>query len=219
MKIQKQKSSKLFYKKYPFKIECLCAGAHKLSSYYYKNSGDLLFNKTDKPEDRKKIKEFSEKTKFLSSMSDLRIRTEGVHFNIFCMNFEQVEHIEKELSPWISAIRGPTSKEELEFLLENGPKKILCDRLPRKIFKYRIYFKNKFPLDKRQQFFQWVEKNNDKVSLSYTSKRWMRGERSWAQDPFGYVKDDKSLSMIGLQLSGFVKSIDEFVERNQALVT
>lgn len=219
MKIQKLKSSKLFYKKYPFKIECVCPGAHQLTSYSFKHHGEFYFSRKDSPESRKKLKEFAEKAKFLFSMNDIKLRAEGCHFNIFCMSFDQIETIEKELHYWLQGVYGPSSKEELEFLLDNGPKKILCDKLPKHSFKYRIYLKPKFPLEKRKMFSEWVEKNSDKIKLSTTSKRWMTGERGWAQNPFAYVKDDKTLSMVGLQITGYVKTVEEFIERKEALVT
>ena len=195
--IQKLKSSKLYYKKWLYRVECFIP------------KGDQGRNV------RQKILKLIEP---YTSNKQLQFRQENNHFNLFCNKYSILEKIDAEVHQYINRITGPTTQEEIDFLLENGPKKILCDKLPKDKFQYRIYFKYKWAEDKRLQFYQWATKNTDKIIVSPTSQRWLIGERKWAQDPFAYVKDDKSLSMIGLQLTGYVKRVEQFVERKQALV-
>lgn len=211
--IQKPKSSKLYYRKWPFKIECKIAGA---SSITRQGLNTFVLSKQI---DRAKLSAFAAAVEPFLSRKDLQFRTEGVHFNLFCKDMSVLEEIDSALHPWIIKITGPTTKEELDFLLENGPKKILCDKLPKDQFKYRIYFKTKFPPDKKISFLTWADSFDDRIIVSPTSKAWLSGQRMWAQDPFAYVKDEKTLSMIGLQLTGYVKRVEQFVERKQALVT
>jgi enoyl-[acyl-carrier protein] reductase I len=47
------------------------------------------------------------------------------------------------VSEWVKKISGPTTQEELEFLLSNGHKKILCDTYPKEMYKYRVFFKSR----------------------------------------------------------------------------
>lgn len=219
IQIQKLKSSKLFYKKWPFKVECNVTGANLIN---IRGVGNVLnfcaSNITEKGINKSELMNFTLAVKPFLKRKDIRIRTESSHFNIFCNNFADLEEINQALDHWITKISGPTTKEELEFLLDNGPKKILCDKLPKDSFKYRIYFKSKWNLDKRSVFFQWAKNYRDKIIISKTSELWLTGQRMWAQDPFAYVKDDKTLSMIGLQVTGNVKLVEQFIERNQALV-
>jgi hypothetical protein len=147
----------------------------------------------------------------------VKVRVEGSHFNIFCIDKSVLETIDKNLNRWIRKISGPTTDEELEFLLSNGHKKILRDVLPKEKYKYRIYFKSKFPADKRLSFITWADKYGDKLDISDTSRRWLLSSRQWAQDPFMYVEDDKMLSMAGIYLSGYVKKVEEFILRENAL--
>lgn len=194
--IQKLKSSKLFYKKWLYKVECSLPSSNKIGI-------------------RKNI--VNTVSPYINN-KQLQIRNEGSHLNIFCSDYAILETIDLIFYQYIRKISGPTSQEEADYLLENGPKKILCDKLPKDNFKYRIYFKYKWDEDKRINFYQWSENNKDKIIVSPTSQLWLSGKRKWAQDPFAYVKDDRSLSMIGLQLTGYVKRVEQFVERKQALV-
>lgn len=211
--IQKLKSSKLFYNKWPFKVECQIVGASAITRNGLNTYG--LSKKIDQNE----LAKFAMAIEPFLKRKDLQFRTEGSHFNLFCKDTTLLEELDHTLNSWIVKITGPTSQEELAYLLENGPKKILCDKLPKDQFKYRIYFKTRFPADKKAHFLNWVSKFEDQIVVSPTSKNWLSGQRLWVQDPFAYVKDEKMLSMIGLHLTGYVKRVEQFVERNQALVT
>jgi uncharacterized protein YjaZ len=101
-------------------------------------------------------------------------------------------------------------------MLSNGHKKILRDVFPKEKYKYRVYFKSRFPADKRATFVTWADKYGDKLDISETSRRWLVSTRHYAQDPFMYVEDDKMLSMVGIYLSGYIKKVEEFILRETA---
>ncbi len=149
---------------------------------------------------------------------EMQVRTEGSHFNIFCKDKAVLEDIDKNLNRWIRKISGPTSDEELAFLLSNGHKKRLCDKIPKNRFKFKIILRSKFSPDKREQFLSWSNNYLDKVEISYTTKRWLKNERFYAQDPFMYVTDEKMLSMLWLYLGDNIKQVEEFIPRNSVLM-
>ena len=225
--IQKLKSSKLYYNKWPYKVECWQVGASRIvhsgvaacQEWCASNKG-LRFNQYEtKILDKVKFSEFVNAVKpFLDRKEEIQIRVEGSHFNLFCKDTAILEEIDNAASAWITKISGPTTQEELEFLLSNGHKKILRDELPKEKYKYRIYFKSKFPADKRSSFVVWADKYGEKIEISETSRRWLLGARHYAQDPFMYVDDDKMLSMVGMYLSGYVKKVEEFILRENVLV-
>lgn len=225
--IQKLKSSKLYYNKWPYKVECLQVGASKIiysgvetCKEWCLSGKGLRFTRYDEQVlDKDKYLEFIiAVAPFLDRKEDMRIRVEGKHFNFFCMDPTILEEIDLKVGQWISKISGPTTQEELEFLLSNGHKKILCDALPKDKYKYRVFFKSAFTMNKRSAFIHWADKYGDKIVISETSRRWLTGHRHYAQDPFMYVEDDKMLSMIGLYLSGYVKKTEEFILRENVLV-
>jgi hypothetical protein len=98
-------------------------------------------------------------------------------------------------------------------MLDNGHKKILRDVLPKDGFRYKIYFKYLWHEDSRKDFLKWADKFPDKISIEDSSRRWITSGDSWSYNPFMYVKDDKTLSMVGLMISGHVKKVEEFILR------
>jgi len=225
MKIQKLKSSKLFYNKWPYKIACSIEGANRLT--YLGADSVRLFcsgqpsdamphwmrrSKLSK-EDKVELLQFTDNVEpFLTIKDQVQIRAEGRHFNLFCKDFELLETIHKALAPWIINVYGPTTKEEFDFMLDNGHKKILRDVLPKDGYRYKVYFKDLWPPNSRKEFGIWAEKFPDKISITDGSRRWVRGD-NWTYNPFMYVKDDKTLSMVGLMISGHVRKVEEFILR------
>ncbi len=225
MKIQQLNPSKLFYKKWPFKVECRIAGANRITIYGpeavkgWVNGDQKYTHWHTKNIDQSEILAFVNAVEPFLFNPQVQVRTEGSHFNLFCKDIAVLESIDQQLKKWIVKISGPTTKEELEYLLSNGHKKILCDSKPKNSYQYRIYFASKFPEDKRIPFYDWCKKYGEKVDISPTSERWLTGSKKWVQNPFMYVQDDKMLSMVGLQITGYVKRVEEFIERNSVLVT
>ena len=227
MIVQKLKSSKLFFNKWPYKVECIQAGASRvihsgvgLCRQWCETGKGMRFTSYDP-----KITDADEFLKFVNAIEpfldrkeEVQIRVESSHLNLFCKDHSVLEEIDNALEQWIRKISGPTTKEELEFLLSNGHKKILCDTYPKDMYKYRVFFKSKFSPDKRSAFLIWANKYGDKLLISESSVRWLKSHRHYVQDPFMYVIDDKMMSMIGLYLSGYVKKTEEFILRENALV-
>jgi hypothetical protein len=223
--IQKLKSSKLFYNKWPYKVECRQLGASRVvhsgidvvREWCTTGKGMFISSTESSRLDKTVFLEFANLVVPYIGNPNVKVRVEGSHFNLFCVDKAVLETIDSDLHKWISKISGPTTDEELAFLLNNGHKKILRDVLPKEKYKYRIYFKTKFPSDKRLSFITWADKYGDKLDISGTSKQWLLGRRHYAQDPFMYVEDDKMLSMAGMYLSGYVKKVEEFILRKNAL--
>lgn len=223
--IKKLKSSKLFYNKWPYKVECIQSGASRIihSGPYairnWINSGkSLRFSTWERTTiDKDKLLLFTDAVEPFLNLEEPKIRAEGNHLNLFCKDKTILEEIETKLQPWIIKISGPTTDEEYDFLIANGHKKILCDQLPKEIYQYRIFFKSNWPIERRQSFYTWSQNYHNKIDLSPTSALWIKGDRKYVQDAFMYVKDEQMLSMIGLFLSGYVRKVEEFILRNDVL--
>jgi hypothetical protein len=223
--IQKLKSSKLFYNRWPYKVECWQVGASRVvhsgvpavREWCATGKGMFVSSHESRNLDKEVYLEFANLVEPYISNPNVKVRVEGSHFNLFCTDKSILEAIDKDLNKWISKISGPTTDEELEFLLSNGHKKILRDVLPKEKYKYRIYFKSKFPADKRASFMTWADKYGSKLEISDSSRHWLLGNRQYVQDPFMYIEDDKMLSMAGMYLSGYVKKVEEFILRENAL--
>jgi hypothetical protein len=99
-------------------------------------------------------------------------------------------------------------------MIDNGHKKRLCDDLPKGKYKYKLFFKTKFPQDKRLVFASWAAKYQDKLEVGGVTEQWLNGKLHWTQSPFMYVEDEKTLSMVGMFISGYVQKVEDFIPRN-----
>ena len=231
MKIQKLNSSKLFYNKWPYKMECYISGASRLRwlgveitkefclgeltpTLYSWQSNDRLNLK-----DKSALLEFTNGLEpFLKLKDQLQTRVEGRHYNIFCKDRVLLENIYNAVAPWVQRVSGPTTKEELDYMLDNGHRKILRDVLPKDGYKYKVYFRESWPMEGRVEFANWSAKFPNTINISQSSLKWLECRQKWLYNPFMYVKDEKTLTMVGLFTSGNVKRVEEFILREN-LVT
>lgn len=226
--IQKLKSSKLFYNKWPYKVECTIFGAYLVTRYRLDavkawcngNSNVGIGNSygaknINKPD----LLLFIGAVEQFISNDDVQVRAEGSKLNLFCKDKTTLETIDSALTTWIRKISGPTTDEELEYLLSNGHKKRLCDKFPMGKYQYKVFFKYKISNEKKAQFLEWCLKYQDKLKISRSTKTWLEGRKFYVQDPFMYAEDDKMLSMIGMFMSGNVKKVEHFILRTNALTT
>jgi hypothetical protein len=224
MKLKLQKNNKLFYGKWPYKIECAINGADSIRFIGAANTlawcnGEPIavpkwgyFSGIDKPDLAAFIRAGSE---FIEDKENFKWRAEGRHFNFFCKTEDDLNKIKKNLKRWIIECYGPRNKEELEFLMSNN-KKVLCDALPFDDFVYKVYVKEKMKDDARIKFYQWAGKQGvDKIKFTgWNSSSWFSGQQRYMQNPFFYVKDLKTMSMVSLFLGDNIKVINEHVVRD-----
>ena len=155
---------------------------------------------------------------FLKLKDQLQTRVEGRHYNIFCKDRVLLENIYNAVAPWVQRVSGPTTKEELDYMLDNGHRKILRDVLPKDGYKYKVYFRESWPMEGRVEFANWSAKFPNTINISQSSLKWLECRQKWLYNPFMYVKDEKTLTMVGLFTSGNVKRVEEFILREN-LVT
>jgi hypothetical protein len=230
MQIQKLPSSKLFYNKWPYKIECYISGASRLRWAGVDQTKDFCLGEpapalwrwqsNDKlsKENKAQLLAFTTGLEpFLTLKDQLQTRVEGRHYNIFCKDPVLLENIYKAVAPWVERISGPTTEEELNYMLDNGHKKILRDILPKDGYKYKVYLKESWSTESRAAFAEWAAKFPNTINISKSSKKWLDGGQRWLYNPFMYVKDEKTLTMVGLFASGNVKRVEEFILRENLM--
>jgi hypothetical protein len=153
---------------------------------------------------------------FLKLKDQLQTRIESSHFNIFCKDLVLLETIHNALEPWVYRVVGPTTEEERDFMLDNGYKKILRDRLPHGGYQYKVYFKSQWDTTDRQEFFKWATQRPDLFIIKLGTEKWLQGWR-WVYDPNIYVKDAKTMTVLGLKISGYVRRVDEYILRENLM--
>jgi hypothetical protein len=154
---------------------------------------------------------------FLELKDQLQVRVEGRRYNIFCKDRALLENIYNAVKPWVQQVSGPTTEEELNYMLDNGYRKILRDVLPKEIFQYRVYFRESWKTEDRIRFLAWAIKNPNIIDISKGSRAWLESGKRWVYNPFIYVKDAHTLTMVGLHSSGNVKRVEEFILRENLM--
>ena len=219
MSILKKKTHKLFYNKWPFKIECYAKHAstvYRLGVTETINwlNGDTTHSWRWKGATKAEVQKFLDAFSTIVG-SEMQIRTEGGHFNIFMKDktlYKKVIHV---MDPWIQAVTEPGSEEEYDFLTSNTSKKVLCNELPKGGFRYRVFIRTKMKPDARLNFYSWVSRYTGKFDIAWTTTKWLTGDRVYTQDPFFYVCDQPTLSMAGLYLGDNLKRVEEFIPRDK----
>jgi hypothetical protein len=165
------------------------------------------------PGQKANVLEFLDKVEpFLKE--ELQIRTEGGHFNIFCKHVVLRDHILQELNQWVIDVQGPASEEELAYMLAAGGKKVVCNKLPHQQYRYKLHFKTNMPADSRSKFLSWSNNYKDRIFIAESTHKWLDGKKHWAQLPFMYIEDSKTLSMFSLFLGDNLRIIEEYVLRS-----
>lgn len=222
--IKKQKVNKLFYNKWPYKVECIIPGANKITIYGYKrvmdwcNSLDNNIGRYDTTRhmDRDKMRRFLLAAEsYMNDKANIQIRAEGGHFNLFVKDSALLDKIVKDLREWVWCVYEPGSEKELEFLLDNDNKRVLCDAIPHEKYVYKVVLRN-ISTNSREQFYQWSKSyNEDKIKISKETVKWLEGRLAYKQDPFFYVSDGPMMTMTRLFLGDGVRKVYEYVPRNE----
>jgi len=224
MNLKLQKNNRLFYGKWPYKIECIIHGAGAVGFLGSKTALDWCngepiavpkwgyFTGIDKPDLAAFIYAGSE---FIDDRENFKWRAEGRRFNFFCKSEQDLNKVKSKLKRWVTECYGPRNKEELNFLLSNN-KKVVCDALPCDGFVYKVMAKERLKIDARKKFYDWaLKQGNDKIKFTgWNSPNWFDGNRHYVQNPFFYVKDLKTMSMVSLFLGDGIKVIHEYVVRD-----
>jgi hypothetical protein len=218
-----QTTKRLFYNKWPIKVECYLAGASKIARLGIKDTilwcDDLTddvdygywVRRQNTPVNKIDLKKFAVKVENILQGKECKVRCEGSHYHIFFSDTDLLDQIQKELYPWIQRITAPENKDQHRFLIANGHKKVLCSQYPHDKFRYKIYIRDRMDLDTRKKFLDWLLKYPEKCKVSGNTEAWLKGSKMWVQDPFFYVVDAKMLSMILLYLGDSVKKIQEHI--------
>ena len=122
------------------------------------------------------------------------------------------------MQEWVVAVTEPGSLEELEYILSNGSKVVLVDAYRKGKFRYKLILKINMKKDKRLQFMGWLSNYSGKIEVARSTISWLIGTHHYLAEPFIYVDDKKTLTMIGLYISGYIKKVEEYVIRDTLVI-
>ena len=218
--IPRNRTKKLYFAKWPYKIEFRLQGATMLrrmsipkikawcalSEQERKN--DWWFRGVDA----------TELLRFVNALepcltSEHQFRAEYHTLNLYTRDKNIISSAEQQCKEWAVSVWEPGSQEELDLMLSNK-RKVVCDELPYGEYKYRVSLKERAPAPVKAQFKTWAEGYGDNtVKFSTSTVMWLRNEKTYCQTPFFYLKDDKLLTMCQLFLGHNIKFVEEYIPR------
>lgn len=218
-----EKTNKLFYNKWPYKVTCKLVGIRACSYYNldsiiewcspsasFSNPPPYSLTKLTSI-DRDELSRFVKKYKKYIG-KEIQTRAEGNCFSIFCRDLDLYTDIKKTLKIWVVTVSEPDSDTTLEFLLNQGHRKILKSKLPFDRYQYRIFIERKIVLDLRLRLGAWLCKYKTQIHISKSTKKWLAGDVIYSYaDRSILVENGKILSLILLYLGNHCKKVEEFI--------
>jgi len=217
--MQKLKTNKLFYGKWPYKVTTEVNGGNLIKTRgipavkkMCQQSGDIWPSRYRKNIDKKKLFEYASLIEpFVED--EIRLRAEGSTINIYVKNVKLYNKLIDSLKDYVVKITEPVNESELSALLSNN-KFVLCDELPRKIFKYKVVLKS-MPVGVKESLLKWADQYpSDKIMIPDHTRRELTAEKSWWTNCYMYVSDSSMLMMVTLATQGYIRRTEEFIVRS-----
>lgn len=214
IQIQKLPSSKVWFKKYVYKIEGKYPKANRII-HALRFNHPVIYGVNDKPVSSDP---FARAITPYIGRSDIKIRTESTIFGIYTSELKDVEEICVALGAYVKNVYGPTTEQERNFLLTESRKKILRDKLPHDQFRFRVVLKGSWDEETRKKVYKWMSPylKSERARLTKETDRYLRSV-AWCLNPIIYIKNESDLSMFLLYISNQVKLIEEFVLRSEIM--
>ena len=214
------KTKRLFYGKWPFKVETCVPGAAFLMRRgisevrkFCLGQSDSLYRPNYSEVEKKTLLSFISEFEKIN-LEKVKYRAEWNTLNFYTDNVNDHEFVKQTLSHWVVKVTEPASQEELELLINSGVKSVLCNKLPYDKFRYRVIMKNGMPINNRQKFFEWSRNFTDSVQATEKTSEWLLGNQRYLQDPYIYVESSKQLTFVKLFLGQYVSRCEEYVVRD-----
>jgi len=210
--MRKSQTTKLFYNKWCYKI-CVSDEIIKKLSRSLRYGQVIIKNGETKSLNVLLSKYFFR--------DDVQFRFEGSWCQIYLNDTDLFNEIVNELNPWITEVYEPATAEEKHFLFDNK-RKILCTKLPRGKYNFKITLKNNiaWPVEEKIKFREWLLSSyKEKIHISESSDRWLENRYKYVQEPFFYVKDQGTYSMISLYISEKIKKVEQYILKDKVLDT
>jgi hypothetical protein len=216
MTLQKLKTNKLFYGKWPYKLTVVQQGC-----WTVRYAGIPLARTWNGPGWATAFDLHSDRVKFIRFLDalepfvtqDIQMRVERNTLNLYCKNKELLEQMSINLAEWAKELHEPASQDELEFIMNQSSKKLLCSQLPHTKYQYKVYFKQTTSPDVKIKFASWISNYKDSIKTTKSAQNWLLN-KSWMYNPFVYVDSKSTLSMVILFLGNNVQKIEEYIVRD-----
>jgi hypothetical protein len=217
-----QKTKKLYYGKYPYKVEALVKniylirvlGLASTKKYCDPTSVMEIHKRYDiSVHARAKLLKFINDSGDILNDKSIKVRCEGSYIMFYSADNDTHQKIITAISSWITEITEPTGNEELIKLFEKKHIK-LCNKLPGGKFQYRVYLNQLMPVDDRLKMYNWLINYEDSIDIPYYTKEWFQGIKRWRTYITFDIENDKSLAFIQLYLGKNLLKTEHYIVRS-----
>ena len=209
----KQKTNKLFYGKYPYKVTCRIQGAHYIRTYGAKVIEFLYRTSHQQGKISNDLMEFITHATHYLTDKNIKKRIENYFIEFYLETESEYLEVQTRLAKYLVRIAEPDNNEQLKALLENK-KYNLCNKLPHDKYRYKVTFKY-MPPKVRNDLITWAEKyGNDDIYITESTRRHFKSLKYHDGTNYFYVKDSKMITLIAMAASGYIRRTDEYVVRN-----
>ncbi len=210
----KQKTNKLFYGKYPYKVTCRIQGAHYIRTYgltYFQLHYPSIRVGREKISDD--LVEFITNAQHYIANEKIKKRIESYFIDFYLETESEYREVQTRLAKYLVRVVEPDNEEQLKTLLENK-KYNLCNKLPHDKYRYKVTFKD-MPPKVRNDLIAWAEQyNNEDIYVTESTRRHFKSLKYHCGSHYFYVKDSKMITLIAMAASGYIRRTDEYVVRN-----
>jgi hypothetical protein len=217
-----KKTNKLFFKKWTFKVAVIYAYASCIRRYNDKTiasiaSGNWRGWQNFGINEATNVMAMKETLANWAESHQFHTRSEGHKLSFFTNDEAFVAILKDAFKDKVVELVAPENQESLE-LLKNNVNVVICEKLPKKNLRYKIYLDGKYNVSSElsQNFYRWCEKYNDKIAIPYGLKYSLKAQRDFR--PYGnyfYTSDDKLLSMALMFLGKHVQYTEKFVLKSE----
>lgn len=217
------KTSRLFFNKFPYKVETKINGVNLIRSFPLDKLKDFLKFPADESIPRGYRRRFTQvdKQKLLEYINvvepflEKKIQTRVEHdtLNFYLDDKETYKEVKQTLNKWVWTVTEPESDDEVSKLQEKSGISIV-KHLPYNKYRYKIMIRYTFPANNRLDFLNWLGNYDDKVNVSKSTKKWLDLQTTYFYEPFLYVEDKNTMLMVCMYLGKYARKIQEFVPRD-----
>ena len=205
--IQTKQTTKLFNKKYKYKIVLVCKSAGWFRGCNFEYVDEKLINQPIEKDPwvtkltQDEIYYTTKLCNTLKKLSGYEIRVENPFISVYTNNDIDVEKIAKIDSDRVKYVSLPNAGTET--VLDNH--KVIVKNLD---FDYKVTMGR--TRQNFSEFVAWCE-DKDKIRMPKRAKRDLSKSACWGGSHF-YVKDDKMLTMVKMFVGGFIHTVESVVK-------
>jgi len=209
-------NNKLFYGKWPYKVDGNLVGAYaiRFSPKFFKEwvTNPTQGYRAGASLDKNEVVDFREIIETLKVTLSIRVRADSRSFSIFCIDRSSVDSVISILKKWVHTTYSPESDNVLDFIQNNSNKLVIVNHFPHEKYRYKVWLNSKASSDTKQRFLKWTYLYAEKIKIADSTTKWLATEaKRWYTSPFIYVDSQSTLLLVNMYLGGNIKKTEEFI--------